>query len=320
MPIGGAGTTYNADPKKQWEIQNPGQDWAAANKKYEDAKAKAATPRPLTQTFGPNAGKSIGSPPGILGAGPYKPPLPQPTPLPSMPFNFNAMANMTGAGGGGGGGTGGGGGGGGTGSGGGGGAASMPPGLNNLSSFQGAPSSWMEDAYKKALGPKGLYNTAPDMFDAYNQQARDSIFNVVNQETKNLTGRLGSGSSSPAAASRVGDFAARSLNSAAAMAAKDKFGMQLGALQVGGGLGKDISGDLRAQEALAQGAFNATTGAWTAGQQADIARQRLGLEGQIASMNAMLGFYTPWMNAMGNMYGGAASGGGFYGGSSGYNG
>jgi hypothetical protein len=175
----------------------------------------------------------------------------------------------------------------------------------------------MEDVYKKNMEQ---FQNAPDMFDAYNQQARDSIFNATNEARNSLTGRLGSGSSSPAAASRVGDFAARSLNSAAAMAAKDKFGMQQTALGQAGQMGQGLSGDLRAQEALAQGAFNATTGAWTAGQQADIARQRLGLEGQIASMNAMLGFYTPWMNAMGNMYGGAASGGGFYGGSSGYNG
>jgi hypothetical protein len=181
----------------------------------------------------------------------------------------------------------------------------------------------MEEVYNRQLAQA---DNAPDMYDSYITQARDATTGAMREAQQGLMGRLGAGGSSPAAASRIFDLAGRNMNAATAAAAKDKFGMVQSALGGAQTAGSGISSDLRAQEQAGINAFRASTDANSAAQQADIARQRISLDGQIASINAALGFYTPWMNMMGNVYGGAASayggltGEGAYGGSSGYTG
>lgn len=238
---------------------------------------------------------------GFLAGPGYVAPTKQPQPFPSMPLDFSAFGDLTGdlgfGGGAGGAGAGGG-------AGGGAGAGGGPPGPASASSFQGSPSSYMEEVYRENMNQ---YRNAPDMLDNYITQGRDATTMALREAQQGLVGRLGSGASSPAAAARISDLAARNMNKAVSDAAAQKFGMQQQALGQAGTMGSGLAGDLRAQENMGINAYRATTDAWSAAQNADIARQKIGLDAQIAALNAKMGMISPIMNMYGNIMSSAYS-------------
>jgi len=227
-----------------------------------------------------------------------------------MPLDFSAFGDLSGnfgLGGGGGAGGGAGGGGGadlGGGAGGGAGAGGGPPAPGSTSTFQGSPSSYMEDVYKENMNQ---YRNAPDMLDNYITQGRDATTMAMREAQQGLMGRLGSGASSPAANARIVDLAGRNMNKATSDAAAQKFGMQQQALGQAGTMGSGLAGDLRAQEGMGINAYRATTDAWSAAQQADVARRKLSLDAQIAALNAKMGMISPIMNMYGNIMSSAYS-------------
>ena len=140
----------------------------------------------------------------------------------------------------------------------------------------------------------------------------------IKEASNNLMGRLGSGATSPMAFNRIADQATRGLNAAAIDSAGQVFDRQNQALALGGTAGNQIGQDLRAQEGMGIGAFDASTRAYTAAQNAGIAREKMALDAQIAQMNAMMGLVSPFINmyasSMGNMYGGYSGNENIYGG------
>jgi hypothetical protein len=247
-------------------------------------------------------------------AGSHQAGPPQPTPLPGLDLG-KIMANISGSFGGGTAGSAGGAAGGAAGMGAasgsssGGGAGADAPNPQQISTFQGSPNTYLEEVYRKAMEQ---YANVPDMYNRNITQARDAVTGSIKEASNNLMGRLGSGAASPMAFNRIGDMASRGLNAAAIDSAGQVFDRRNAALALGGTAGNQIAQDLRAQEGMGIGAYDASTRAYTAAQNASIARERMSLEAQIAQMNAMMGLASPFINAyasaVGGMYGGYGGG------------
>ena len=160
------------------------------------------------------------------------------------------------------------------------------PGPPPLTGWQGSPSTWMQGTYDAA---NKLAGSVPDMLQRNLTQARDIGSSAMKEYQTGLTGRLGPGGTAPGAAARIGRETAMNMNKGALDAQNQQFSQQLGANQLAGQMGQGISSDLRGQEGSGINAYRASTDAWAAGQQAEIARMRASLDAQIAAMNAMLG-------------------------------
>lgn len=264
---------------------SPENNWGGTGFKNKDPKKGVPTFK-LPGGVAPNTGESAA--PGSPHYGPSTPKAPQ---LPPMPFNFNM--NATGAG------TGGAGGGGGAGAGtGAGGGAGAPGPSGNLSEFRGSKSTELTDTFGKA---NELYKNAPDMLERNLMKARDAA-TMGGRELQQM-GALRGGMTTPGKSAQLQGQLNRDLAGAAIDSAVQRQAMQQAAAGLGGQTGAAIAGDLRAQENAGINAYRATTDAWSAAQQADVARQRMGIDAQIAAMQAQYGLYNNMFNMYGNMMG-----------------